>query len=104
MRVSLCHCKACQKRTGTPYGIAAFYPHDRVEIAGQASDYSRPSDSGHQVTFHFCPSCGSTVYWQPSRMPDRMAVAIGAFADPDFPGPEQEVYTEHRHAWVPPLS
>ncbi|MGE0211024.1 MAG: GFA family protein [Parvibaculaceae bacterium] len=98
--VSLCHCLECQKRTGSTYGIAAFYPRSAVEPSGPATSYTRASDSGHPVTFHFCPACGSTVYWEPSRKPDFIAVAVGAFADPSFPAPSKGVYGDHRHPWV----
>jgi hypothetical protein len=98
--VSLCHCLACQRRTGSTYGIAAFFRAENVEAAGRAQDYSRPSDSGFDVTFCFCPDCGSTIYWKPSRMPNLVAVAVGAFADPAFPKPTQAVYAEHQHHWV----
>jgi len=64
-QVSLCHCLACQRRTGSTYGIAAFYPRENVRVAGDATAYTRPSDSGYTVTFYFCPHCGSTVYWEP---------------------------------------
>lgn len=97
-KVSLCHCLACQKRTGSVFGIAAFFDRDAVTVEGDARAYMRPSDSGHAVVFHFCPDCGSTVYWEPARMPD--LVAVGSFADPAFPAPTQAVYTEFRHPWV----
>lgn len=100
-KVSLCHCLECQKRTGSTYGIAAFFPAEQVEAIGQAKCYIRSSDSGFDVSFFFCPGCGSTVYWKPSRMPALIAVAVGAFADPAFPEPSQEVYGEHRHHWIP---
>lgn len=98
--VSLCHCLACQRRTGSTYGLAAFFRHEDVEPKGRARQYTRPSDSGHDVTFHFCPDCGSTVFWKPQRKADMIAVAVGAFADPAFPAPSQAVYKEHRHSWV----
>jgi hypothetical protein len=97
----LCHCLACQRRTGSTYGIAAFFPRKSVVVAGDAKTYTRSSDSGYAVTFHFCPNCGSTVYWSPDRKPDLLAVAVGAFGDPAFPAPAQAVFTEHRHKWVP---
>ena len=99
-KVSLCHCLDCQKRTGSTYGIAAFFPRDRVRAEGRASRYGRASDSGHAVTFHFCPDCGSTVFWEPERRPAAVAVAVGAFADPSFPAPTQSVWNERRHPWV----
>jgi hypothetical protein len=98
--VSLCHCLECQRRTGGPFGIAAFFPRAAVAATGRATDYVRPSDSGFPVTFHFCPECGSTVWWEPARKPDFVAVAPGAFADPAFPGPEKSVYGQNRHHWV----
>lgn len=99
-KVSLCHCLQCQRRTGSAFGIAAFFPMEDVEVIGATSTWSRASDSGHAVTFQFCPTCGSTVLWRPSRLPQLVAVAAGAFGDPDFPAPEQAVYLHHRHRWL----
>jgi len=99
LRVSLCHCLACQRRTGSAFGIAAFFARDMVQTSGIPSRYRRPSDSGFDVVFHFCPDCGGTVFWEPQRIPDRIAVAVGAFAEPDFPAPDQAVYGRHRHGW-----
>jgi hypothetical protein len=101
--VSLCHCPACQRRTGSSYGIAAFFDEKDVTVEGDHAAYTRPSDSGYPVTFHFCPQCGSSVFWRPARKPGFVAVAAGAFADPSFPRPGEGVYGEHRHHWVAPL-
>ncbi|MGN1287671.1 MAG: GFA family protein [Bradyrhizobium sp.] len=98
--VALCHCLECQKRTGSTYGVAAFFPRADVEPQGEAREYSRIGGSGSPVVFHFCPNCGSSVYWEPARMPDLVAVAVGAFADPDFPAPSVVVHKERRHGWV----
>ena len=102
-QVSLYHCLACQRRTGSTYGIGAFFPRETITLAGDSKAYTRSSDSGYPVTFHFCPDCGSTVYWKPDRKPEIVAVAVGAFADPAFPAPSQAVYAEHRHGWLPNL-
>ena len=99
--VSLCHCLQCQRRTGSTYGIAAFFQRENVTVAGERMAYIRASDSGYPVTFYFCPHCGSTVCWKSDRKPEMVAVAVGAFADPAFPAPSQAVYSEHRHIWVP---
>lgn len=100
--VALCHCLACKKRTGSAYGIAAFFAKDAVAISGNSHQFVRQADSGFAVTFHFCPTCGSTVFWVAARRPDDIAVAAGAFADPDFPAPAKEVYTDHRNVWLAP--
>jgi hypothetical protein len=99
-KVSLCHCLACQKRTGSTYGIAAFFRNEHVSATGRSSVYMRQGESGFSVTFHFCPGCGSTVFWKPQRAPELTAVAAGAFADPSFPKPANAVHLETRHPWV----
>jgi hypothetical protein len=99
--VSLCHCLQCQRRTGSTYGIAAFFQREDVAVAGERKAYIRGSDTGYPVTFYFCSHCGSTVYWKPDRKPEIIAIAVGAFADPTFPAPSQAVYSEYRHKWVP---
>jgi hypothetical protein len=100
LKVSLCHCLACQKRTGSTYGIGAFYRREEVAATGRTSTYARSSDAGYGVVYRFCPDCGSTVFWEPERMPDLVAVGVGSFADPHFPPPTQSVWVECRHPWV----
>ncbi len=98
--VSLCHCLECQRRTGSAFGIAAFFAREALTVTGDASPFTRGSESGQAVTFHFCPICGSTVYWEPERFADVIALAVGAFADPSFPAPVQSVWESARHDWV----
>lgn len=96
----MCHCLACQQRTGTVFGVQARFPRSLVRIQGPSTAFTRVGDSGAPITFHFCPSCGSTVYWEQESSPDLTAVAVGAFADPNFPAPKVSVYEARRHAWV----
>jgi hypothetical protein len=98
--VSLCHCLDCQRRTGSAFGIAAFYPRDAVRVRGESSRFARKTEEGFEFSFHFCPRCGSTVYWESSRKPGYVAVAAGAFADPAFPAPAKAHFAEHQHPWL----
>jgi hypothetical protein len=102
--VSLCHCTECQRRTGSAFGVAVFFARAAVEASGTASRYQRAADGGSTVDFRFCPTCGSTVLWEPARKPNVIAVALGAFADPSFAAPTKEAYVEQRQHWVPPLA
>ena len=97
--VSMCHCLACQRRTGSAFGLqAAFRPHE-VEIVGRYSDFARISDEEDRKehAFHFCPDCGSTVFYEE---PDVVVVMVGSFADPTFPPPVESGYDHRRHPWV----
>ena len=100
VRISICHCLECQKRTGSVFATQARFPREFVTIEGRATQWTRLGDSGQPVTFHFCPVCGSTVYWETSGASDSIAVAVGAFADPGFPPPYVSVYDERRHPWA----
>lgn len=97
----MCHCFECQRRTGSLFSIAAFYERTRVAIErGTSKLYVRDSATGFPVTFHFCPECGANVYWQPGRLPELYGIAVGAFADPAFPRPQQSVWTRDKHLWI----
>jgi hypothetical protein len=100
IRISMCHCLACQRRTGSAFGFQARFPSNRVRVEGRYSDYTRTSDEGEERTFHFCPDCGATLFYVLSTDPDVMAVPIGAFADPGFPPPTVSVYESRRHPWL----
>lgn len=100
VRISVCHCLACQRRTGSAFGAQARFPSVAVEVSGPSTAYRRIADSGNAITFHFCPHCGSTVYYAPEAEPGVIAVPLGAFADPDFPRPRVSVYESRRHGWV----
>ena len=100
IRISMCHCFACQRRTGSAFGVQARFPRENVRIAGVSTPYVRTGDSGTRVTFHFCPSCGATVYYELEGIPEVLAVAVGAFADSSFPAPKISVYEARRHRWV----
>lgn len=62
-RISMCHCLECQRRTGSAFGMQARFPDDAVTIEGTSRAFTRTADSGNRITFHFCPECGSTVYY-----------------------------------------
>jgi hypothetical protein len=98
--VVACHCEACQRRSGSPFGVLAYYPAEQLVITGAAKGYLRPAESGGTFETFFCPQCGSTVYAKASRFPDRIGVALGAIADPAFPEPVRSVWEEKMHHWV----
>lgn len=100
IRISMCHCLACQRRTGSAFGIQARFPSNQVRVEGRYSDYVRTSDEGEERSFHFCPGCGATVFYVLSTDPDVVAVPIGAFAEPTFPPPTISVYESRRHPWL----
>ena len=107
--VVVCNCTECQRRTGSAFGIGAYYSESKlVSKSGETSSYKRINDTGEQVEFFFCANCGTSVWWTTNTIPGYLATAGGCFADPEFPAPLMSLWEETKHPWVkfkfPPLS
>jgi hypothetical protein len=100
--VSICNCLACQRRTGSAFGMQAGFKADQVQVLGRFSDYARISDEADKKehVFHFCPECGSQVFYTEPTDLDLIVVSVGSFADPSFPPPTESGYDSRRHPWV----
>lgn len=97
--VGVCHCLSCQRRTGSVFATLAGFPAP-FKVTGTATEYVRRGDQGSLSRFRFCPVCGCTVFHTADGHEDFVMVAVGAFADPTFPPPEDSVYDCRRHPWV----
>ncbi|HEX7914864.1 GFA family protein [Rudaea sp.] len=98
--VGVCHCLACQRRTGSVFAALAGYAAP-YKIIGTATEYVRVGDHGSRFTFRFCPVCGTTLFHTEEGYEQSfVSVAVGAFADPAFPPPQDSVYDCRRHCWV----
>jgi hypothetical protein len=100
--VSICHCLACQRRTGSAFGMQAAFGADRVQVVGRFNDFARISDEADRKehVFHFCPDCGSQVFYTEPTEPDLIVISVGSFADPTFPPPTESGYDSRRHHWL----
>lgn len=99
-RVYLCHCRACQRRTGTAFHFGATYLKNRVRLEGARKIYERGADSGYPIRLHFCPNCGSNMYWEGDRNPAVCGVAVGAFDEQSFPPPSDSIWEESIYPWL----
>jgi len=100
-RISMCHCLECQRRSGSVFGVQAWFGEEQVvSVVGISKPFTRISDAGRSLTFHFCPTCGSTLFWKAEAFPALVAVAVGTFADPSFPSPSFSVWERRRHDWI----
>jgi len=97
--VGVCHCFACQRRTGSVFAALASFSAP-FEVIGLATEYVRVGDQGARFKFRFCPICGTTVFHTEEGRDAFVSVAVGAFADPGFPAPRVSVYESRRHSWV----
>ncbi|MXO91765.1 GFA family protein [Pontixanthobacter aquaemixtae] len=100
VRVSVCHCLNCKKRSGSAFAAQARWPADKVNTQGEDRVWHLTADSGEVSEHHFCPTCGSEVWYVARPHRDLIAIPIGNFADPSFPPPSYSVYEDRQHDWV----
>ena len=101
VRLSVCHCLNCKKRSGSAFAVQARWPRDEVTIAGRSQTFAIAGESGNRATFHFCPECGSDVYYEVTgELSGLVAIPLGAFDDPFFGMPEYSVFEQRKHDWV----
>lgn len=97
--VIACNCRACQRRTGAAFGVGSYFRKDEVTIDGDTKDWQRTAESGRSLTNHFCPNCGSTLFWSLDMRPDHLGVAGGCMVTP-LPEPHRAIWTAEKHEWV----
>lgn len=98
--VGVCHCLACQRRTGSVFAALAAFKAPYT-VRGKATEFVRTGDHGARFTFRFCPVCGTNLFHTEEGHEDQsVGVAVGAFGDPCFPSPTDSVYDCRRHGWV----
>ena len=99
-RVSVCHCHDCQRRSGSAFAAQIRFPTENVRVTGDYRSWTRISDSGSKAVFHFCPACGSTLFYDIEMMPGLRAIPMGAFAGTTLPRPQFSVFENRKLPWV----
>src|SRR5574338_1316442 len=101
VRLSVCHCLNCKKRSGSAFAVQARWPSGQVKFEGKSKSFELVADSGNSATFHFCPNCGSDVFYViKGKFDGLIAIPLGAFDDPYFGSPEYSVWEHRKHDWV----
>ena len=98
--VIACHCDECQRRTGSVLGVGAYYKKEQVQISGPSKVFVRAAPEGRTVSNHFCPECGTSLFWEGDIVPGIIGIAVGGFADSDFPPPNISFFEKYKHPWV----
>ena len=101
VRVSVCHCLACKKRSGSAFAVQARWPAEQVVIEGRSGSFKKVANSGNWATFHFCPDCGSDVHYDNNgKFDGQIAIPLGAFDDPFFLTPAFSVWEGRKPDWL----
>jgi len=101
VRTSVCHCRKCQARTGSAFGIGAYFREADVELRGALTTYEYRSDETRRwLRTQFCPRCGTTVTWTAEALTGLRALAGGSFDEPRWLDCQRHVWTRSKQEWV----
>ncbi len=103
MLATVCHCKFCQKRTGSAFSQPVVFKAEQVEFSGgPRTTYEHRSDESHRwLRMEFCPRCGTTVAWRAERRPGTIGIAGGTFDDPNWVKIQRHIWTRSAQRWTP---
>ena len=96
----LCHCRDCQRQSGSAYGAGLRVPAAGFRVTqGEPALYVKTADSGNTVTRAFCPQCGSMLFLRVSARPDLVAIRAGTLDDPSVFRPEADIFVRSAQPW-----
>jgi len=97
VRRFVCHCKDCQKSSGSAFHVGVTVPRDGFAIVkGAPRAYRSVSDAGRNVARWFCPNCGSGLYNEIELRPGFVALKAGSLDNPDLVPPTYELFTKSK--------
>jgi hypothetical protein len=96
----LCHCKGCQKTTGTSYSIVVAVPTPSLMVTGELKVWGSKGDSGQDTHSSFCPNCGSPVIGTADVMEGISMIRAGTLDDTSWLKPAMEIYCDSKMSWV----
>ena len=102
MLATICHCKFCQKRTGSAFSEPVVFKLEQVEFTGASRTvYEHQSDeSGRWLRMEFCPRCGTTVSWTAQRRPGMRGISGGTLDNPDWVQGRTHIWTRSVQPWL----
>jgi hypothetical protein len=96
----ICHCRDCQKFTGSAFGALVAVPKSELTIEGSVKTFASLGSSGKTIFRHFCPECGSSLAEEVEMRPELIILNIGTLDDPKAATPQRETFCDDALPWV----
>lgn len=98
LRLVVCHCRVCQKQSGSAFGMSLFVDPASFDLhAGSPKTFDVVCDSGRVKTCAFCPECGTRIY---HRSENGLSVKAGTLDDTGQLAPDAHFWTARKQPWV----
>ncbi len=96
-----CHCKDCQKITGSGKATIVMLPTEALTIEGEFNTYTVTGSEGSQVTRGFCPNCGSQMISYVEEVPDQRFIKAGTLSDSSWVTIDSSFWSASAESWSP---
>jgi hypothetical protein len=96
----VCHCRDCQKFTGSAFGAMVGVPQTSVKFEGALKTFTSLGGSGKPISRHFCPECGSSISEETVNLPGHVVINVGTLDDPAQMTPLMEIFCDDALSWV----
>lgn len=101
MFVHCCHCRDCQRQTGTAFVLNALIETDRIHLdQGTLTCIGMPTDSGRPHDVYRCPACQTTLWSDYGRRPGLRFVRVGTLTEPALLPPDVHIFTRSKLPWL----
>lgn len=100
MFVHCCHCRDCQRQTGTAFVLNAIIESDRMEVTGETAAFPMKTDSGRPHHIHRCAACETALWSNYGGLTKLRFVRVGTLDDPAAIAPDVHIYTRSKLPWV----
>jgi len=100
-RLVACHCKECQRQSGSAFGMSMLVKRDNLAVTGPTKQFTRIADSGNENTGVFCPNCGVRIYNIPAYVEGMVVLKPGTLDDTTWLRPGYFVWMKSAQGWVP---
>jgi hypothetical protein len=100
LMVALCHCKNCQRQSGSAYSTNIIIPKGEFTIEGELTLYVDTGDSGHAVHRYFCQNCGSAIVSESDVLDTVSILKVGTLDDTSWVTPTMEIYCDSAQEWT----
>jgi hypothetical protein len=98
--VGVCHCRNCQKQTGTAFSVLVAVPTSAMSIQGATKTFHGTGDSGQAVDRNFCPECGSPIWTNAAVIPGLAFIKAGTLDDTSWLDPKMHIYCDSKEQWT----
>ena len=94
-----CHCKDCQRSSGSAFIPAMIFPEKHVVVSGEVKYFESQADSGNMHNRGFCQNCGSQLFARFGNMPGMLGIKAGTLNDSSNYAPKLDFHVGSAAPW-----